>query len=269
MNNYGKFLQADLKHELIKGEFDVIVGGPPCKPWSAVNLTRRGKRHRDFVLLSRFFKHIQINMPHVFLLENVPLLAGEPTLERHIQKVKKLGYSVEAKIIRYSDYGASTKRHRYVMFGTKIGKSEAFFAKLTDSIQPSKTVKDAIWALRLKEKNEIPDHVWPELKTIHKYADKYKTNKFGWYILNWNEPAPSFGNVMKTYILHPDAFKGENTRVVSVKEVSLIMGFSNLFRFPEGAGLGIRYQMIVDSVSPIFSDLAARAIFEELDGSPI
>ena len=31
------------------------------------------------------------------------------------------------------------------------------------------------------------------------------------------------------------------------------MGFSKAFRFPEGLGLAARYQMAVDSVSPVFS----------------
>jgi hypothetical protein len=62
---------------------------------------------------------------------------------------------------------------------------------------------------------------------------------------------------MKTYILHPDAFNGGSTRVISVKEALLIMGFDSGFRFPQEFGLGIRYQMVVDSVSPIFSSLAA------------
>jgi DNA (cytosine-5)-methyltransferase 1 len=119
-------------------------------------------------------------------------------------------------------------------------------------------VKDAIWKLREKKRNEIPDHVWPELKTIDKYRHYYATGKYGWYILKWNEPAPSFGNVMKTYILHPDSFNGQSTRVISVREALLVMGFDNSFRFPQDLGLGARYQMIVDAVSPVFSYAAAR-----------
>ena len=42
-------------------------------------------------------------------------------------------------------------------------------------------------------------------------------------------------------------------RVISVREALLLMGFSKAFRFPEGLGLAARYQMAVDSVSPVFS----------------
>ena len=268
LNRYGRFKRADLTSELIKGEFEVIVGGPPCKPWSAVNTAKRGTDHKDFVLLSRFFEHIRVNRPKMFLLENVPLLAGEPSLKGHIAQLesKEYGYSTMAKVIQYSNYGAPTRRHRFVLFGTRVGKAEKFFDELRKFESKPKTVKWAIWELRNKRKSEVTDHVWPELKTIDKYIDKYKSHKFGWYILEWDKAAPSFGNIMKTYILHPDAFNGGPKRVISVKEASLIMGFDNDFHFPEGIGLGLRYQMVVDSVSPMFSYVAANIIHNVIRG---
>ncbi|MHA2152535.1 MAG: hypothetical protein ACXAAQ_11175 [Candidatus Thorarchaeota archaeon] len=38
------------------------------------------------------------------------------------------------------------------------------------------------------------------------------------------------------------------------------MGFDNDFVFPEGMGMGLRYQMASDAVSPIFSSVAAKAM---------
>ena len=262
LNKIGKFKFADLSHCLIRGNYDVIIGGPPCKPWSAVNTTRRGKKHRDYILLSRFFKHVEINKPKVFLLENVPLLAGDKKLEQLIKRVNNIGYSTLGKVVTYSDFGAPTKRHRFILFGTRLGCAKTFFESLNKNTSRCKSVKDAIWKLREVEKGGFPDHVWPNLRTIDKYIEKYRNNKFGWYILKWSEPAPSFGNVMKTYILHPDAFNGKSARVISVREALLIMGYSEGTRFPDGLGVGVRYQMIVDSVSPVFSLVAAGVIKE-------
>jgi len=265
LNSIGKFKLADISSCFIRGDYDVVIGGPPCKPWSAVNMTRRGKRHRDYVLLSRFFEHVELIRPKVFLLENVPLLAREKMLGDLTRRLNLIGYSTLGNIVTYSDYGAPTKRHRYVLFGTSHGSAATFFERLNKYTNQSKSVKDVIWKLRDVEKGAFPDHVWPELKTIDNYLENYKNNKFGWYILKWNEPAPSFGNVMKTYILHPDAFNGKPTRVISVREALSIMGFDEDFRFPDGLGLGIRYQMIVDSVSPAFSFAAAKVIKELLN----
>ncbi len=79
--------------------------------------------------------------------------------------------------------------------------------------------------------------------------------------MRWDEPAPSFGNVMKTYVLHPDSdLEIGRYRPVSVLEVSRIMGFNHGLTFPQGLGMTSRYQMLADSVSPIFSSVLARVI---------
>ena len=99
----------------------------------------------------------------------------------------------------------------------------------------------------------------------YKYAEKYRTGMYGWRILNWDEPAPSFGNVMKTYILPPQSDPLDpNVRVLSVLEVSRIMGFNHGFHFPSGMGVGERYQMLVDSVSPVFSEVLAAHVMNYL-----
>lgn len=195
-------------------------------------------------------------------MENVPLIEHQTILIRSIKKVEKAGYSVMSKVVTYGNYGAPTKRRRLVVFGMKEGQASQFFEKLSKRESPAQHVENVIWHLREKTNGEIQDHVWPDLKTIEKYRDYYRTGKYGWYILNWKAPAPSFGNVMKTYILHPDSFNGKLTRVISVKEALLVMGYDSGFHFPENLGLGVRYQMAVDSVSPTFSYIAANVIKE-------
>lgn len=65
----------------------------------------------------------------------------------------------------------------------------------------------------------------------------------------------------KTYILHPDsAPDGPDPRVLSVREVLSIMGFSKDFQFPAGIGISIRYNMAANAVSPIVATACARVI---------
>jgi DNA (cytosine-5)-methyltransferase 1 len=262
LNNKGSCIKANLLKELIETDSPIIVGGPSCRPWAAVNLTRRGKKHKDYKLLSRFFKHIEHNQPQIFILENVPSIAKETTLWRNIKRLKKQGYSILSQTVTYGDYGAPTKRHRFIAFGIKGKEAGLFFKNLSKYERPPTQIKDVIWDLRDKANGEVRDHVWPNLRTINKYKHYYETGKFGWYILEWAKPAPSFGNVMKTYILHPDSFNGNTTRVISIREALMIMGFDKNFHFPEKLGLGARYQMVADSVSPVFSHAAALATKE-------
>jgi DNA (cytosine-5)-methyltransferase 1 len=255
-DNENRFIRSDLSSEIINDGYEIIIGGPPCKPWSPLNINKRREIHRDYMLVSCFFRHVEYNRPSAFLMENVPLLRGDKIMERCINGLSNM-YSIESRIVRYSDYGAPTSRHRLIVFGVRKdrGNAEMFFRELARYTRPARRVRDVIWKLRDRKMGEIPDHEWFKTRVIEKYRDKYRDGKYGWYVLDWDKPAPSFGNIMKTYILHPDA-----RRVISVREALFIMGFPDHFRFPEHTGLGVRYQMVADAVSPVFSYAAARVI---------
>jgi DNA (cytosine-5)-methyltransferase 1 len=151
-----------------------------------------------------------------------------------------------------------------MLFGTRVGEPSEFFEDLeTHHRREPATVKKAIWDLRHAESGTVPDHEWPHLNTIDKYKERYRTGQYGWYRLRWGSPAPSFGNVMKTYTLHPSSWKGNpprDARVISIREALSLMGFPEGYSFPPGMGMGLRYQMVVDSVSPVFSKAAAEVI---------
>ena len=254
------FIRRDLASDQIDGQYDVVVGGPPCKPWSSVNLYRRSEIHRDYNLVERFVYHVKRIRPKIFIIENVPALRSDKGFSLLMEKILKLGYSVSSTFVRYSDYGAPTSRKRLIAVGLLEGSANEFISGLKKFTKPPKLLKDTIKEFRYNERGSPMDHVWPNFKTISKYSDKYKTGKYGWRILDWDLPAPSFGNVMKTYILPPDSDPmSPEARVVSVLEVSRIMGFNHGFSFPEGMHVGERYQMLVDSVSPIFSDILAKS----------
>jgi len=258
LNRTGNFILADLSKEIIAEDCELVIGGPPCKPWSAVNTVLRGSKHPDYRLLSVFFEHIERIRPEAFLMENVPAVANTTIFARKLRRMRELGYSVDYQSIRYSEFGAPTIRRRLVVFGMRGAHAAQFFKSLSRHHRKPRTVKDAIWYLRDRGRGDEPDHQWPEFRTIDKYSEFYRKCKYGWYVLQWDRPAPSFGNVCKTYILHPDSFNGGLRRVISVREAWRIMGFSKGFRLPREEGLEAKYQMAVDSVSPCFSVIAAK-----------
>jgi DNA (cytosine-5)-methyltransferase 1 len=248
----------------------VIIGGPPCRPWSAVNVKRRGSAHDDHALLLRYFEHLRGLRPLAFLMENVPPLRGDQMYRDLLTGMNHLGYSVAARVLTYSDFGAATTRKRLftVGFAGHTGLSSAsFFGRLEARHLPAKTVGDAIGWLAQMERDEFPDHEWSAVKTIGKYLERYESGRFGWKRLAWDEPAPSFGSVSKTYILHPDSAPGDDTaRVLSVREVLCLMGFPPSFRFPAGTGLSVRYRMAANAVSPLVSRACAATMREMLTG---
>lgn len=266
INDIGRAETRDLSRTAVNEKADVITGGPPCRPWSTINLTRRAENHPDYPLLNRFFEHVMRIRPAAFLLENVLPLKSDENFQNWVNTVEKSGYSVDYRSIRYSDFGASTSRRRLFTVGFKNRQAKNFFSLLEDHRDIPGTVGEAIGNLIKEEKGNFPDHEWPEHRTINRYKKYYRTGKYGWYRLEENQPAPSFGNVTKTYILPPFAgLDGVPLRVISVREAMAIMGFDNDYRFPEGMGMRIRYQMIADAVSPVFSRLCARTIKEIQD----
>jgi SAM-dependent methyltransferase len=71
-NALGKVKVKDLHWETENGGADVVIGGPPCRPWSTLNLTRRTSDHANYRLMARFMSHVFKNRPRAFLMENVP-----------------------------------------------------------------------------------------------------------------------------------------------------------------------------------------------------
>lgn len=267
LNELGRYVLKNLKTEMVDVSVPIVIGGPPCRPWSIVNLQKRGVAHEDHVLLERFFDHLLHIQPQVFLMENVPPIVGDPDYTRLVNRMRADGYGVTSEVIRYSHFGAATTRRRLFTVGFRNSEPEIakeFFNRLRRRhIPQATTVHGAIAWLKNRPKGSFPDHHWSDVRTIEKYAERYRTGQFGWKKLDWKAPAPSFGSIAKTYILHPSSGDDDfPARVLSVREVLAIMGFPETFRFPVGAALHSRYRMVANSVSPIVATQCALVIKE-------
>jgi len=264
-NNIGKYLEIDLARDSVAGTFDVVIGGPPCRPWSNINRQKRGSLHPDYSLLERFFDHVFELRPRAFILENVPPLRSDKKFRSLVDKAFNEGYSVTSQSLKYLDFGVATRRRRLFTVGFRdfgLNASD-FFIRLKQLTETPLTVGQVIRKYEGYAEEELPDHEWPHLKTIGRYQSYYESGKYGWSKLKYDEYAPSFGNIMKTYILHPRAGEeGFPLRVLSVREALAIMGFPEEFRFPSGMGHGIKYQMVANAVSPVAAQKMAQVVRE-------
>ena len=262
--NVGQATLLDLSGDPPPGPADCVVGGPPCRPWTPINLRRRRGEHRDYELVRAFDKTVLARNPAVFVLENVPLLRTDATYRSLIDALKE-SYSVDAHVVSYVDWGAASRRRRLFAIGIQKehGVAASTVFKLLDEARvPGQTVREAIERYADQPMGSVADHEWAQLKSIANYADKYATGQFGWYQLSWDEPAPSFGHVAKTYTLHPGT--GGDVRVLSVREVIALLGFDDSYVFPASVARTTKYRMAADAVSPRFSGALARAIKEAL-----
>lgn len=102
---------------------DILVGGPPCQPFSivgrgALNQTcRRETRANLYRFFSQFLRELT---PRMFVFENVPgLLSAKngKTFARLLSSIKAVGYHVEYKILNAYDFGVMQRRNRVVLIG--------------------------------------------------------------------------------------------------------------------------------------------------------
>jgi DNA (cytosine-5)-methyltransferase 1 len=204
-------------------------------------------------------------------MENVPALGGDDVYRCGVEQLRESGYDIAARVLHYDRFGAATKRRRLFTIGVLDvrGGGHLFLRLLREHHAQARTVRDAIARFRDLPRGSYPDHDWSELKTIPKYRDRYESGQYGWTRLDYDSPAPSFGSVAKTYILHPEAaVDGYPERVLSVREVLAIMGFPDSVRFPEGTSRAKRYQMVANSVSPQVSRAVALTVRSLLTGTP-
>ncbi|HEX7054748.1 MAG TPA: DNA cytosine methyltransferase [Burkholderiales bacterium] len=131
-----KLLQAG---NLSVGEPDVLIGGPPCQPFSKSGYWSRGDsgRLRDprANTLSEYIRVLADTKPRAFLLENVSGLTytgkeeGFRFLLEEIDKVnraKGTRYKVSAKVLNAAAYGVPQTRERIILVGSRDGRDFKF-----------------------------------------------------------------------------------------------------------------------------------------------
>ena len=104
-----------------RGDFDVVVGGSPCQPFSLANAKRRGEDHPLFPTFPRFFDAVLALRPRAFLLENVKGLTMRPFrqyLEAQLRRASE-HYRVWAEVLDASRYGVPQRRERLFVVGVR------------------------------------------------------------------------------------------------------------------------------------------------------
>lgn len=110
------------KHDIAKiigtKSVDVIIGGPPCQGFS-LSGPRKFDDPRNKLYLS-FIRLVKELKPAVFLIENVPGIAGlykGRIRDEIIERFRKLGYNVNYWKINAADYGVPQLRNRVFFIG--------------------------------------------------------------------------------------------------------------------------------------------------------
>lgn len=208
--------------KLNKGEAGLLIGGPPCQPFSKSGFwaTGESKRLKDprASTLDDYLRILEDTLPHAFLLENVAGIAYrgkseglEYLLERiaTINRANKTNYRVETLRLNAAAYGIPQIRERVFLVAHREGlpfgelkpthhckSSNDEQLHLDDSnLLPANTAWDAIGQLEPNKDPELsPRGKWADLLPSIPEGENYlyHTDRgagkplFGWRRRFWN-----------------------------------------------------------------------------------
>jgi len=147
-------------------EPDILIGGPPCQPFSKSSYWVNGDALRlddpRADTLTAYLRVLRDTQPRAFLLENVPglIYKGKDEGLRHlldgieyINKKKGTNYRISYRMLSSAHYGVPQNRERVFLIGSRDGKKfrfpkpthgEAETKNLFGAIEPCRTAWDAI-----------------------------------------------------------------------------------------------------------------------------
>jgi DNA (cytosine-5)-methyltransferase 1 len=118
---------------LVRGELDVLAGGPPCQGFSR----NRAFRHQDGVFVDdprnhlywHFFEYVAFFRPKVVLMENVPEILIKRNGAFHaavLERFAALGYAATARVVNAADFGVPQHRRRAMFLAGRDNATVAF-----------------------------------------------------------------------------------------------------------------------------------------------
>ena len=158
-NLKGKCLLQKLEVGFTYPHADIVIGGPPCQPFSVFGNQKGMEDARDgFPIFIDAIKQIQ---PKVFLFENVRNLAYSHKWYFDLirEALGKLGYIIDYKCLNAVNYGVPQNRERMIVVGHK---SVFHFPTIH---QKKVTVGEAI--------GDLIDTINDENKILTKRQDEY------------------------------------------------------------------------------------------------
>lgn len=281
------------------GEADVLIGGPPCQPFSKSGYWATGDSRRlndpRANTLSAYLRVLRDTKPRTFLLENVRGLVfskkdeGLRHLLQGIEEVNQeanTNYKVEWKVLNAADFGVPQLRERVFLIASRDGQpfrfpSPTHSGDTTESLFSLKRYRTTWDALGdLPAENDDPSLTvrgkWGDLLPSIPEGENYlyHTNRgagkqlFGWrrrywtFLLKIAKSKPSW-----TIQAQPGPSTGPfhwNNRRLSTQELCRLQTMPDGLKFD--CGLNDVQRMLGNAVPSLLAEVLAREIAGQLLG---
>jgi DNA (cytosine-5)-methyltransferase 1 len=114
------------------GEAGLVIGGPPCTPFSKSGFwlaEKRESRDPNASLLDEYVRVVRETRPEAFILENVQGLTyrtHRAQLDRLLRSLTDLGYNPQMQVLLAADFGVPQLRKRLFIVGRRDGRTFEF-----------------------------------------------------------------------------------------------------------------------------------------------
>lgn len=279
-------LQADARHltgerlaELVNGRVELLVGGPPCQPFSVAG-KRRALADRRGDLIFEFVRLLAESRADAYLFENVPNLAsvadGE-VLADLLAAFEEVGYTASARVLAAAEYGVPQMRKRLFIVGTRkhgdiLMPPPATHAppdtlRAATELRPYVTAREAVEDLpnvdepgaEFVANHEPTFHSAAMLKAFATLPPGKREPKSRHDRLHPDRPGYTLragtGNFSPLRPVHY-----EHDRVLTVRECARLQTFSDDFHWPDEQARLQQYRQVGNAVPP----LLARVVGEHV-----
>ncbi len=274
--------------------FDCIVGGPPCPPFSKSRFYLKNKKRAleddDSHTLANYFLAVEKFKPKVFFFENVHGFIFKPheaALRYFEKQSEKLGYSITHKVINCADYGVPQIRQRFICVGFKKNLGKFIFPNETHSNQdndnnlfclPWVNCKDAIGDLDYPLKEDKYKMAGSKHKHLLKKippGDNYlfftkerghKKPLFKWrsrywsFLLKLSPNKPSW-TIQASFSNNMGPFHWKN-RFLRINEIKRLQTFPDNYNF--FGNFSDQWRQIGNAVPPLLADVISKEIKKQL-----
>ncbi len=258
MNLKGTTFNEKLNLKSNYGKCDVLIGGPPCQPFSVGGKQLGLKDSRDGFPI--FLDAVKKTKPKLLLIENVRglLYRNKNYLIEIIKELEKLQYNVEYKLINASHFYVPQNRFRLFIVGSK---KEYYFPISKDLVVSSgEALKDL-----LKKNVKHPKIL---TKSQNDYIKRYEiaSNCINPRDLHLDRPARTLtcrnlagatADMMRIKIS-----KGKRRRITT-EEAARLQSFPSWFQF-SGSETSI-FNQIGNAVPPLLSHYIAGSFKDSIE----
>ena len=263
--------QYTLYNLLGKDSVGIVIGSPPCEPFTGANPKRQRKPldrlYKDpmGMLTLHFIRIVGILKPKLFIMENVPAILDDGLENALRREFKRIGYDkIYFNILKAEDYGTPSHRVRVFISNIKISPR-----KKHRRITVSEALKD------LPPPGDFPPNHEPPpplpLKKI-KRVSKLKWGAAMIYYEGARKRLPNLirldpNNIAPTVLGSSRFIHPYENRFLTVREQARLMGFPDQFVFY--GGRDEQHNQVGEAVPVPLAKAIAEYVAEKLDRDEI